>query len=133
MSDPRTRIRRSVGYLLVAAADGLDYFPDFDRVPFVAAFTRQLSRSLPMQLYERVADALGAQLADRDELIAEWTLSMDVPIPPVTALVLGRSRSPDEVPDRLLEVRDEFERFHEHFGAFKRELHAADPSRSGGG
>lgn len=126
MSDPRTRIRRSVGYLLAAAADGLDYFPDFDRVPFVAAFTRQLYRSLPMQLYERVADALGAQLADRDELIAEWTLSIDVPIPPVTALVLGRSRSLDEVPDRLLEVRDEFERFREHFAAFKRELHAAD-------
>jgi hypothetical protein len=129
ISDPRTRTRRSMGYLLIAAAEGLDYFPDFDRAPFVTAFTRQLYRSLPIQLYERVADALGAEFGDRKELIAEWTLSIDIPIPPVTAVVLGRSRSLDEVPDRLLEVRDEFAGFRQHFAAFKGELQAADTLR----
>jgi hypothetical protein len=124
--DPRARVRRSIGYLLTAAADGLDYFPDFDRAPFVSAFTRELYRSLPVQLYERVAAALGTPFGSRDEIVAEWTLGIDVPIPPVTSLVLQRARSLDEVPERLLEVREEFAPFREHFATFKRELHAAD-------
>lgn len=124
--DPRARVRRSVGYLLTAAADGLDYFPDFDRAPFVSAFARELYRSLPLQLYERVAAALGTPFGGRDQVVAEWTLGIELPIPPVTSLVLQRARSLDEVPERLIEVREEFAPFRQHFAAFKRELQAAD-------
>lgn len=67
------RLQRSVGYLIVAAANGLDYFPDFDRAPFVRRVLDRTYRSLPVQLYQRVAEALGEPLG-KGELVAEWTL-----------------------------------------------------------
>lgn len=122
------RVHRSNGYLVVAAAHGLDYFPDFDRAPFVKALLDRTYRSLPVQLYRRVAEALEEPLG-KAELVAEWTLRMDLPVPPVSALVLHRARSLDEIPDRLLEVRAEFASYRRHFADFKAELHEADTLR----
>lgn len=124
-ADPRERLLRSATYLIVATANGLDYFPDFERAPFVAAVVRHLYRSLPVQLYDRVAEALTGATGRGEEVVAEWTLDVQVPIPPVTALVLGRARRLDEVPARLLEVRAEFAGYRQHFAAFKRELQEA--------
>lgn len=121
----RERIFRSNGYLLIAAAHGLDYFPDFDRAPFVAGFLDKVYRSLPLKLYKRVAEALH-QPVDKDTIISEWARQVDVPIPPVTALVLDRARNLDELPDRLLEVRGEFGHFRRHFRKFKADLQGAD-------
>jgi hypothetical protein len=120
------RLLRSNWYLIMATANGLDYFPDFDRVPFVSSVIQQMYRSLPAELYARVADALGASDAGRGTLVSEWTLDAKLPIPPVTALVLERSRTLDELPERLLEVRDEFAGYRRHFRAFKQELQSAD-------
>ena len=92
----------------------------------MAAFSRQLYHSLPVQLYERVANAIGTQFNSREQLVAEWTLDSDLPIPPATALVLARSRSLEEVPERLFEVRDEFASYRGHLAAFKAELQEAD-------
>jgi len=124
-ADVRARLQRSVGYLVVAAANGLDYFPDFDRAPFVRGLLDRTYRSLPVRLYQRVAEALGEPLGKND-LVAEWTLRMEVPIPPVSALVLERARSLDELPDRLLEVRAEFATYRRYFASFKAELQEAD-------
>jgi hypothetical protein len=125
-ADPRERLLRSATYLIVATANGLDYFPDFERAPFVAAVVRHLYRSLPVQLYDRVAEALTGATGGGEGVVAEWTLDVQVPIPPVTALVLGRAQRLDDVPARLLEVRAEFASYREHFAAFKRELQEAD-------
>lgn len=119
------RLQRSVGYLIVAAANGLDYFPDFDRAPFVKSILDRTYHSLPVQLYQHVAEALGEPLG-KDELVAEWTLRTQVSIPPASALVLGRSRSLDEVPERLLEVRSEFADYRRYFADFKVNLQGAD-------
>jgi hypothetical protein len=119
------RLQRSVGYLIVAAANGLDYFPDFDRAPFVRSVLDETYRSLPRQLYQHVADALDEPLG-KGELVAEWTLRMQVPIPPASALVLTRARSLEEVPQRLLEVRSEFANYRRYFANFKAQLQAAD-------
>lgn len=123
--DTRARLQRSVGYLVVAAANGLDYFPDFDRAPFVQSLLDKTYYSLPLQLYQRVADALDEPLG-KGELVAEWTLRTQIPIPPVSALVLSRVRSLDELPERLLEVRSEFAKYRRRFAEFKTELQAAD-------
>jgi hypothetical protein len=125
-SDPRTRLLRSNGYLVVAALNGMDYYPDFDRAPFVTAALKLLYRSLPRQLYERVAESLGADALGREQLVHEWTLDATLPIPPVTAIVLQRSQSRDEIPARLFEVRAEFARYRQHFRTFRGELQAAD-------
>jgi hypothetical protein len=124
--DPRQRLVRSASYLIVATANGMDYFPDFDRAPFVFAVVRHLYRSLPMQLYTRVAEALDPNGGDVEQVVAEWTLDTSLAIPPATALVLREARSLDEVPSRLLEVREEFSAYRERFAAFKRELQEAD-------
>jgi hypothetical protein len=124
--DPRERVLRSTLYLISATASGRDYFPDFDRVPFTVAAIRDVYRSLPLQLYERVAESLGMAYSGGAEDVAEWTLDLHLPIPPVTSLVLSRSSTLTEIPDRLLEVREEFEPFRSHFGEFKEKLRSAE-------
>lgn len=121
----RTRVYRSNAYLMVAALHGLDYFPDFERAPFVAGTLRSLYRSLPVQVYERVAAALNSSPTD-GQLAREWRLEGTVPIPPITAVVLDRARTPAQIPSALLEVRDEFVKFRRQFGSMKQELHCAE-------
>lgn len=126
--DVKQRTYRANGYVIVAAAHGLDYFPDFDRVPFVAGTLRKTYRSLPVQLYEKVAESLDEPLNGGD-VVSEWTAMSTVPIPPVSALVLSRAKTLDDVPEQLLRVRDEFARYRRYFADFKAELGNADTIR----
>jgi hypothetical protein len=125
-SSPRERVLRSQAYLALAAIKGLDYYPDFDRAPFVAALIKRQYRSLPLELYKRVAASFDLTIEDRETAIAEWTLNIQIPIPPVVALVLHRSSEVQEIPERLIEVRAEFEGYRRHFRQFKAELLSAD-------
>ncbi len=120
------RLMRSNWYLVMATANGLDYFPDFDRVPFVSTVIHAMYRSLPAQLYARVAEALGAGAASPGNVVSEWTLNVNLPIPPVTALVLGRARRLKDIPEAVLEVREEFTGYRRHFASFKEDLQSAD-------
>ncbi|WP_410606088.1 hypothetical protein [Amycolatopsis sp. lyj-109] len=124
----KDRMYRGNGYLLVAAAHGLDYFPDFDRVPFVAGTLQKTYRSLPRRLYDQVSESLDEPLNGGD-LVAEWAAMSTIPIPPISALVLSRASSLDDVPEQLLRVRDEFRRYRRYFGDFKAALRNADTVR----
>ena len=124
----KERMYRGNGYLLVAAAHGLDYFPDFDRVPFVAGTLQKTYRSLPRRLYDQVSESLDEPLTGGD-LVAEWAAMSTIPIPPISALVLSRAASLDDVPEQLLRVRDEFRRYRRYFGDFKAALGNADTIR----
>jgi hypothetical protein len=117
----RTRVHRSNGYLFTAAVHGMDYFPDFDRAPFVSAQLRKLYRSLPLELYRRVAESFDVPLGQADT-VAEWTLDATLPIPPVAAIVLSRARSVAEIPEQILQVREEFAGYRRTFAKFKTEL-----------
>ncbi|MFK4227905.1 hypothetical protein [Streptomyces sp. NPDC019890] len=119
------RAYRSNGYLIVAAAHGLDYFPDFERGTFTAGCLQKVYRSLPMRLYEKVAESLDESLTGGD-VVSEWAAISTIPIPPVGALVLDRAASPAEVPEALLRVREDFARYRRYFADFKAELAAAD-------
>lgn len=119
------RMWRSLGYLVVAAANGLDYFPDYDRVPFTAAFIRGMYRSLPMQLYQRISDAIGQRI-DEEGLISEWTTHVTLAIPAASAIVLHRADSLSEIPQQILEVRAEFSDYRNHFANFKARLQQAE-------
>ncbi|MGW5747043.1 hypothetical protein [Amycolatopsis sp. NPDC003861] len=124
----KERLYRGNGYLIVAAAHGLDYFPDFDRVPFVAGTLQKTYRSLPRRLYDEVSESLDEPLNGGD-LVAEWTAMSTIPIPPISALVLSRAASLGDVPEQLLRVRDEFRRYRRYFGEFKADLRNADTIR----
>ncbi|MGO8892872.1 MAG: hypothetical protein ACLQB1_24755 [Streptosporangiaceae bacterium] len=119
------RLMRSNGYLILASVHGLDYFPDFERAPFVAGILRRLYRSLPMKVYERVAEALKEPITG-NELVDEWNLDMPVPIPPISALVLSRAPGLADIPDSLLQVRKEFAPYRREFARFKVALLNAD-------
>jgi hypothetical protein len=127
-SPVKERMYRGNGYLIVAAAHGLDYFPDFDRVPFVAGTLQKTYRSLPRQLYDKVSESLDEPLNGGD-LVAEWAAMSTIPIPPISALVLSRASSLGDVPEQLLRVRDEFRRYRRYFGDFKAALRTADTIR----
>jgi hypothetical protein len=124
----KDRMYRGNGYLVVAAAHGLDYFPDFDRVPFIAGALQKTYRSLPRQLYDKIAESLGESLTGGD-VVSEWTAMSTIPIPPVAALVLSRASRLADIPEQLLRVRDEFSGYRRYFGDFKAELQAADTIR----
>ncbi|MGW5590237.1 hypothetical protein [Streptomyces sp. NPDC003857] len=119
------RAYRSNGYLIVAAAHGLDYFPDFERGIFTVGCLQKVYRSLPMRLYDKVAESLDESLTGGD-VVAEWAALSTIPIPPVSALVLDRAASLAEVPEALLRVREDFGRYRSYFADFKAELAAAD-------
>ncbi|WP_410597913.1 hypothetical protein [Amycolatopsis sp. lyj-23] len=119
------RMRRSQAYLAVAAANGLDYFPDYDRVPFAAAGLREVYRSLPVQLYEKVSDAFGQRVGQED-MISEWTLHATLAVPAASALVLHRAESLADVPECLMLVRKEFRSYRDHFRDFRAKLSEAD-------
>ena len=121
----RTRVHRSNGYLFTAAVQGMDYFPDFDRAPFVAAQLRKLYRSLPVELYRRVAESLDEPLG-KAELVSEWTVEASVDIPPLSAVVLAGASSVHDIPNSILKVRDEFARYRHTFARFKTDLRTAD-------
>jgi hypothetical protein len=120
----REQMYRAVGYLVTAAAYGLDYFPDSDRVPFLAGTLRRTYRSLPRQLYDKVADSLDEPL--NGGAIAELTALSTIPIPPISALVLSRSASLDQLPEQLLRAREEFARYRRYFADFKLALQTSD-------
>lgn len=115
------RMRRSQGYLAIAAANGMDYFPDYDRMPLTAATVRKVYRSLPVELYRRVSDALGQQVG-QEEMVSEWTLHATLAIPAASAIVLHRADTLADVPRRIMEVRDEFSPYRDHFREFKEKL-----------
>lgn len=127
-SPVRDRMHRANGYLLAAAAHGLDYFPDFDRVPFVAGTLHKTYRSLPVKLYDKLAESLDEPLSG-GELVSELAVLSTIPIPPISALVLDRSASLRDLPEQLLRVRDEFARYRRYFADYKAALQAADTVR----
>jgi len=122
------RMYRANGYLILAAAHGLDYFPDVDRVPYVAGTLLSVYRSLPVEVYARVAAPLMESLQGGN-VVAEWTSMPTVPVPPVAALVLSRSATLADVPEQLLRLRTEFASFRKYFGEFKQQLLEADTIR----
>ena len=124
--DPRGRALRSILYLIAATANGLDYFADFDRAPFVAAAVDRLYRSLPLELYERVAGTVSAAPLTGQQLVSEWSLDVELPIPPVTALVLHAAEEREEIPYRLMQVREQFAGYRTHFREFKEQLQSAE-------
>lgn len=125
----RARVYRAVGYLLVATTHGLDYFPDADRSPFVGSLLTRTYRSLPQQIYGRVAEAWNASDVDEVDVISEWDMQLQIPIPPITARVLAECRSLSEVGPKLLELRDELAGYRRHFREFKAELQSAGTTR----
>jgi hypothetical protein len=124
-SPVKDRMYRANGYLIIAAAHGLDYFPDYDRAPFIAGTLQKTYQSLPVQLYDKIAESLEEPL-NGSELISEWAAMSTISIPPISALVLSRASSLDAVPEQLLRVRDDFARYRRYFADFKAALRAAD-------
>jgi hypothetical protein len=120
-NDVQERAYRGNGYMVVAAAQGLDYFPDFDRVPVVAGTLKKAYQSLPVALYERIAEATGEKLGDGG-VVSEWQGVITLPIPPISALVLSRANTLADISDQLMRTRGEFARYREHFSAFKQHL-----------
>ncbi|MEU1465511.1 hypothetical protein ABZ467_33560 [Streptomyces sp. NPDC005727] len=125
----RDRAYRAVGYLLVATAQGLDYFPDADRSPFVGSVLSRLYTSLPRAVYERVAKAWNTEGDEEAGVIPEWDMQVQVPIPPVAARVLDGCRSLSDLGPQLLELRNEFVGYRRHFREFKSELQNAPTFR----
>jgi hypothetical protein len=124
----RTRIYRSNAYLVLAAMHHLDYFPDFERVPFTAGILRDLYQSLPTQVYERISAALDEPVSV-GQLSRQWRLDGTIPIPPITSIVLDRANTLAEVPEILLEVRSEFASFRRDFRLLKTKLETAPTVR----
>jgi hypothetical protein len=118
----QNRVYRSFGYLVVAATHGMDYFPDADRALFVGAILQRMYRSLPRELYTRIAQAMQGADGEEAETIPEWDLQVQLPIPPITALVLDRCQSLADIGEKLLEVREELESYRKYFRKFRAEL-----------
>lgn len=111
-------IRRTIGYLLVAMGNRVDYFPDSLRIPYVASYMERIYRSLSREVYAKVADVLETDL----KTIDAQTKSRTFPIPPFTALVLSEASSREAIPWAILELRDKLAPFRDNLSEIDHRL-----------
>lgn len=102
--------------VIAAFADlkGLAYSPSFYNLPvFTSISSRQ--RPLSVSLYAHVADALASEIS----ALQQGGLTVQMPIPPIPALILSRSNSGEDVYTQMDVLRQEFETFRKKFGQYQ--------------
>ena len=100
----RERLLRGNGYAFLAVAQGMDYFPDYARVPTVAAFMEDLRTSIAETLYRSASKPIIEIL----DAAGGWPETFPVTIPPLAAIVLDRAKTKEDIVTELMVLRDEF-------------------------
>ena len=99
-----TSIMRDMYYVLAAETFGIPYWPQLTRRKFTSQFPNYLNENQLLQLYSQLAKEFKATVTDIfDDHKEELTF-----VPPFASLVLARSSKPQDIVDRILEVRDEY-------------------------
>jgi hypothetical protein len=117
-------IARSLVYSAVADEAGMDYAPDFLRLPMAALSFGRSKEAIPKKLY----DALCENLQSEIEALVVLGMPISIFIPPLTARLLDRADGLGKLPDELMSLREEFARIRESYNSFAALL--SDPAVS---
>lgn len=117
-------IARSLVYSAVADHAGMDYAPDFLRLPLAAMSFGKCNEAVPKKLY----DALCEKLESEIEALVLLGMPVAIFIPPLTARLLDRADSVGRLPAELLALRQEFASIRVSYNAFTALL--SDPTVS---
>jgi hypothetical protein len=116
-----TSIVRDMYYIFASEHFELPYWPEALRMDFTRRFPNYFDKALHVQLYKRLADTFKTTVTDLyDDHTAELVF-----IPPFAAIVLERSESVEELPIRILELRQEYSKLRQSFDDLEDERRAA--------
>jgi hypothetical protein len=102
-----SHVLRSYLYYSNATAGRTAFVPDYPRIPYVSGINEQLRR-LTTSVVERSQKLVHEELAgDIDQLLAVER-PLGVPLPSFSAILLSRVSSVDDIPMKLLELREEY-------------------------
>lgn len=105
---------RSLVYSSIAESTGLDYAPDFLRMPFAALSFAKINRPIHKVLYDALVDRMKSEI----ETLSLLGMPVSIFIPPLTANILSKKCSPKEYPSEILELRDKFKGFRVAYSEF---------------
>jgi hypothetical protein len=108
---------RSVLYWVTAEHYKIAYRPDCFRVEWTKEWMNSWRATLSKQLYQIIAKAFSGNVQEVMEDEEPQTLLL----PPIPAMIIERSSSIHEIPNVLLELRDEFAGFRKSFGELESE------------
>lgn len=117
-------LARSLVYSAVADHEGIDYAPDFLRLPLSAMAFGKTSESIPKKLY----DALSKRLESEVEALVLLGMPVAIFVPPFTAKLLNQAEGTKRLSTELLALREEFAPIRKSYSAFSSLL--ADPDVS---
>jgi hypothetical protein len=116
-----TSLLRDMYYVYAAEAFRLPYWPQMGRIEFAKHFPNRFDKDTRTALYQKMADALKATVA---EVAADFEESIAY-IPPFASLVLKRSRTPADIIVRMFELREETRHLRERLTQLDNERLAA--------
>ena len=108
-------------YVYAAEAFRLPYWPQMGRIEFAKHFPNRFDKDTRTALYQKMADALKATVAD---VAAEFEESIAY-IPPFASLVLERSHKPADIIVRTFELREEMRALRESLSQLEHQRLAA--------
>ncbi len=98
---------RGMYYVFVAEHYSVPYWPSVSLLPIARRFPNYLSPSTRSQIYGQMSRVLKGTV---EEIAQEFEGSPTF-VPPFSAVVLDRARRPEEIPEVLLSLRDEYAGF----------------------
>ncbi|HWT05784.1 MAG TPA: hypothetical protein VN224_08505 [Xanthomonadales bacterium] len=112
---------RSYLYYSAAVSSGNTLVPDYPRVRLISAINDHL-RLVVASVITQFQSLIRAELsADIDQLLAVER-PLGVPLPAFSAILLSRASTIEELPARLLELRDEYTPLRSSLSHFRQEL-----------
>ena len=112
---------RTLVYWLVTDRLKIPFYPDVSRIPIVTHITHHLQASLAQEAAPFIAQAFYLTPQELESSIHPF----EFPIPPLTALVLERAGSLQEVGPALLDVRRQFQGLRAQIGEYQLAISSA--------
>jgi hypothetical protein len=114
-------VLRSMYYIYAAESFMLPYWPQYTRQKFARRFPNYLDTSTRNKLYQILATSFRASVADLfDDQHEHVTL-----IPPFSTIVFDASRSVEDIPNKLLQVREQFASLRQRMSSLEAERKSA--------
>jgi hypothetical protein len=111
---------RTLVYWTISDRLNISFYPDFARIPIVNEISNELENSLLNGGYQAIANAFYIPLEELKRLSAP----IEVPLPPLTMLLLESAASHRAIGKNLIKLREEFSDLRRSFGDYESAIRA---------
>lgn len=115
-------IARALVYSAIAETSGMDYAPDFLRLPIAALAFARNNQPIPKILYDAVVEKLQSEI----ESLAFLGMPVTIFVPPLTANILSKAPPSRDYVSEILYLREKFAPFRKTYNEFVELLKSSD-------